>query len=354
MKFNIKNFELKKCIICICEGIVPENESKFIQLCLRFSYGTLMYLKTAGYHVEDEKLKSCNELENLAVDTIAELFERNTKGQYVQIRKYFQNHPVHDLSENQCIHLLRSLVTNRTRQALYRIFRERDPEGAKINDALKAFIASSKEYSITQRFNGHFIRSNDSSPSGCQLPRLIENISPSDLQLLFSLFRPWFSYKRLIEKALSFFKERYSPSFAIELNEVNAVIKRYRSEVGARELNRQFSSPTMNTGDDGLASDEMNRQIAGVIGKIHEKVTIDYLNKNKLDEEVAHGLIKAIDLMADDIIRGNGVHNNYNYVKKYLPHLDKESYQREIRPIFEYLIKLMKNDIQYIARKNSA
>ena len=85
-----EKFNLYDCIRNICTSIPSEIEmSHFIKLCIRYSLAYLNLKQNHGYRISETNLESLTEFENIAVDSIAELFQRNTTGEFLQLRKYF-------------------------------------------------------------------------------------------------------------------------------------------------------------------------------------------------------------------------------------------------------------------------
>ena len=92
LKENLTNI-----IQTVCSESPREPEtSDLIKLCIRISYAYLKYKISIGYHICENVKEQKEELSELAVDSIAELFERNHKGQYIQLKRvYFSIPAVH-------------------------------------------------------------------------------------------------------------------------------------------------------------------------------------------------------------------------------------------------------------------
>jgi hypothetical protein len=87
-------------------------------------------------------------LEDLALDCIADLFQRNDKNEFIQLKRYFSNFNIEELSETDLLSYVRRLIFSTVNQQLFRRYKSSDPQLAKIIRNLKEFIKSSREVSL--------------------------------------------------------------------------------------------------------------------------------------------------------------------------------------------------------------
>ncbi|MCG8607077.1 hypothetical protein MJD09_19095, partial [bacterium] len=155
-----KTTHLSHLIMNICTGDYHERELvDFVTQVQRISLSYLKYQEVIGKHIRWERTRSGGELEDLALDCVAGLFMRNENNEFVQFQKYFcQNSvPVEQLDEEEVEILLRRLVIKKTKQELSRIFKERDPEGAKIVRNIKVAIKSSDDFESFREMGREYI-----------------------------------------------------------------------------------------------------------------------------------------------------------------------------------------------------
>jgi len=70
-----------------------------------------------------------------------------------------------------------------------------------------------------------------------------------------------------------------------------------------------------------------------------------------LDESIAIG--KALKDIAEDALAGEPLQENYSYLHKYWISLSRDEYFSSVRSIFEYFIRLFKDDVKKIIKNNS-
>jgi len=133
--------------------------TEFINMSQKIAISYLKYLEVIGRNIRPKKSEGINELEDVAIDCIAGLFMRNDKGEFTQLQRYFGPKIESDmvLNELEATSMLRRLIVKKTKQELSRIFRERDPEGAKIIRNIKVAIRSSNELKSFKEMGREFI-----------------------------------------------------------------------------------------------------------------------------------------------------------------------------------------------------
>jgi len=143
----MKTTNLKQLVCNLCSGQYSQSEVvEFINLTQKISLSYLKYQEMMGKRISGDRPESDLELEDLALDCVAELFSRDENLQFFQLKRYyeakFSEQPVDDA---EVLILTRRLVVRKTKQELSRIFRERDPEGAKIVRNIKVAIRSAEK-----------------------------------------------------------------------------------------------------------------------------------------------------------------------------------------------------------------
>lgn len=132
----------------ICSGGYSESElALFIELAQKISLNYLKYQEVIGKAIRWEKADNRSvELNDIAIDCIAGLFMMNEDNEFVQLVRYFGPHLNGAVpSEAELLILLRRLVIKKTKQELARIFKERDPEGAKIIRNIRVAVKNSSD-----------------------------------------------------------------------------------------------------------------------------------------------------------------------------------------------------------------
>lgn len=160
MNRTAKVANLANLVLSICGGKYKQSElALFVSLVQKISLSYLKYQEVIGKHIRWERNKNIGELEDLALDCVAGLFMRNQDGLFVQFNKYFLQNSMNvaTLADADIMVLLRRLVIKKTKQELSRIFKERDPEGAKIVRNIKVAIKSSVDFDSFREMGREYI-----------------------------------------------------------------------------------------------------------------------------------------------------------------------------------------------------
>ena len=155
-----KKANLAKLVLSICGGKYSQSDLiEFVNLVQKISLSYLKYQEVIGKHIRWERNKSIGELEDLALDCVAGLFMRNEDGTFIQFNKYFLQNSLNVslLEDAEIMVLLRRLVIKKTKQELSRIFKERDPEGAKIVRNIKVAIKSTADFESFKEMGREYI-----------------------------------------------------------------------------------------------------------------------------------------------------------------------------------------------------
>lgn len=343
---NIENCNLSQTIPCICRGIPTESEIRpFIRICVHLAMGYLKYKSSIGYRITQSKVDTESELEDIAVDAIADLFERNDQGEFVQISRFFQPYLDEKRSEAEWMILLRRLITSRTDQALFRIFRERDPETAKLFRGIKIAVSNSQDLAIHENVQGSIIAICDRNTNPSSEIRIIDAFEwETSFQEIISGFKPADTIPVLLDKIFSQVQQKPGRPNAFCLNEIVNLIKTFRKDrVNAERISLGHSVRPI---DSDLIGEEIRTQMKRILKSLFEKIDTDYLKKDKLDKVTTDGLKAALESMAEDLLNGNRPESNLTYIQSALPCIDAETYKRTLRTKFEYFVKILKTDIQ--------
>ena len=89
---------------------------------------------------------------DVAYDCIADLFQKDEKGNYLKLQAFFGSLDVQSLSNQEIFFHLRRIVSSRVNQGLFRIYQEADPSLGKIIRNIKASIQVVNNFNETERF----------------------------------------------------------------------------------------------------------------------------------------------------------------------------------------------------------
>jgi hypothetical protein len=327
------DIDLARIVPALCDGTISDRDTaEFVRLCVRLSIATLMYLQSRGYHIFQGSGARGREFEDTAADAVADLFERDGEGAYVRFRRYFTPYMETAGSHAGWLVLLRRLVTRRVQQALSRVFRERDPESAKLRRGLKMAAANHDRWTLDTAFGRQWIRLDHGivrPETGVR--RLLEDSRLTALAR--GRFRPQDTIPVILDKLSDFLLDHPEVSARIELNDAVKLVREFRRGTGRRPEGCPPETPL---------SPDLILAVESVREGLFRKIEKDYRTRGKLDDRCCGGFRLALSDMVDDLLGGDPPEPYFNYLRVHLPELDEARYRMELRTKFEYMAKLMK------------
>jgi hypothetical protein len=349
---------LSVMIRSICAPNPPEKlAAAFARACIRLAAASLRMFEAGGYRVRDRRAGGEEDIGILAADCIADLFERDAAGTFVQFRKYFGPSLGRALAEEEWLVLLRRLVTLSAKQGMFRLFRERDPESARLWRNVKRTVRSNRRYKLIETAGREWIceriRERGAAARAGDCIRFISGESedagiPADCS---SSFLPEDSVPVLIGKTFRAVRSGPGDAPAIGIGDIVRIFKAYRARLGRDAADREGDAAGMEF-DRGFDAAAVRVRLEKLGRSLSEKMERDYVQKNKLDASAAEGLRRALLKMLEDLADGGLSSSSFGYVREFLPGLDEGAYRKKLRTIFEYFVKLMKNDVKKIFSKN--
>lgn len=348
----------------------PGELTEFVNISQKIAISYLKYLEVIGRNIRPKKSEGANELEDVAIDCIAGLFMRNGTGEFTQLRRYFGPKISSEivLDDIEISSMLRRLVVKKTKQELSRIFRERDPEGAKIIRNIKVAIRSSNELKSFREMGREFIYVEKELKEECN--RNLNNednnygsdaFQSSDYQventdrlkatipekILFQHFLEKYDpsdsvaamMKKMIAIVTSF--PEYQPYLALDI--IATIIRDVTFQHVHEKLSNQVD---INSPLSDLQAKEIEHVNCYIIKIIHQKINQQYLRKKKITSEKADIYCRAIVDFVNELTQGKETDSNFKYLKRYIPNLTQQQYREKERSIFEYLVKITKKSLR--------
>ncbi len=338
---DTRDIDLYSLIEAICSSKPTEAELiPFIRLSVQFSLGYLRYKCKCGYRITETYPYEDKYLERMAVDAIADLFERDFSGNWIRLRAFYQPCLQEPHDPEEWISLTRKLVTNRTRQFLFQVFRDRDPATARIYRGLKRVVSGDKRLEIIDSGKGPYLTAANSmkdSHKEKQDPLLTDSL----MQSLHSVFRPADTLPVLIEKLFRLCREQIGYFPDIPVSELVKCIKEYRNSFHDDMNPWKFDSP-----EDGILQEELEKKVESTLRQICEKIDRDYIKTGKIEPQMGDAVKKALELLIQDYMMDNIPRSYIDYIRESRPDIAPEIYHNDIRTRFEYFVRLLKNDIK--------
>jgi hypothetical protein len=369
MNTFVKTNDLPKLVSAICTGVYKENHlAEFVNLVQKISLSYLKYQEVIGKHIRWEKNKNMGELEDLAIDCIAGLFMRNDAAEFIQFQKYFgkNSYALEAMDDVEIMVMLRRLVIKKTKQELSRIFKERDPEGAKIVRNIKVAIKSAadftsfkemgREYLYLVNCNGHHktaitshavdddAGAQEHKKNGHSSPEYLRKSLPSipekSLRMEYlNTYSPKDPVSAGIRKMLTVVNEDPRYQNYLPLDMIARIMRHTNLEMARDRLTSQItdSSPL-----DDLKLKEIEKRKQYVLKQIQRKIQNQYVNTGKITQIKGDIYYKALAEILEDISQGKKYDSYFKHLRRYMPELSQKAYRHQERTIFEYLGKLIK------------
>lgn len=354
----IKDYKLSELVRDICAGTYCQSQLvEFINLTQKIALGYLRYQEIIGKRISGERLNTDVELGDLAVDCIAELFSGDGYGNFPQLKRYYEPKFEENsaLSDPEVLVLTRRLVVRKTKQELSRIFRERDPEGAKIVRNIKVAIRTSEKLEIFSDLGKEFVFYKNGLALTPDEPVNADMIAdylrrkkppiPEDIlhTRFIDIYNPSDSVSSSIRKLLRTVHglEDYQNFLPVDI--IVKLIRRVKFSAAREKLSSQEQVPTP---VDLLESKEIESYIDVVMEKVEDKINSQYLQANKLDEQRAQIYAKALRDVLNDLIQKKNNSSYFKNLRHYLPELTQKAYRQNERSVFEYLAKVAKREFR--------
>lgn len=354
----MKHSKLTELVPDICAGTYCQAQLvEFINLTQKISLGYLKYQEIIGKRISGERVDTDVELEDLAVDCIAELFSGDGQGNFPQLKKYYEPkfEELGELTDAEILILTRRLVVRKTKQELSRIFRERDPEGAKIVRNIKVAIRTSEKLEMfadlgkefvfykngleldpetqidAKMIAGYLRRKNPPIPEDLLHTRFIDIYNPSD------------SVSSSIRKLLKTVHEFDEYQNFLPIDTIVKLIRQVKFDAVKERLSADDKVPTPL---DVLETKEIESYIDVVMETVEQKIDSQYLRSNKLDNKRAEIYAKALRDVLNDLIQKKDNSSYFRNLRHYLPELSQREYRQNERSVFEYLAKVAKKEFR--------
>ncbi|RMF63673.1 MAG: hypothetical protein D6743_10395, partial [Calditrichaeota bacterium] len=360
---NMDSKNLHRLIPRICKGDYTQTELiGFVNLVQKISLSYLKYQEIIGKHIRWERRERSNELEDMAIDCVAGLFMRNEQNEFVQLKRYFEPHLAKDPPPDavELLILLRRLVIKKTKQELSRIFKERDPEGAKIIRNIRVAVKNAEDLGTFREMGKEYIYFRKAVLAGAACGGDSDgDFAVKDEELDHAYLRkdkPVMPEKQLRLQYLDDYNPKDHVSTSIrKMLRVVAEDERYQNclptDIIARLIrhsnlevvrSRLLAQIDESSPFDYVKLQEINEAKDKVLRKVKVKIEKQYVASGKISPEKGEIYYRTLADVLEDITHSKKIESYYRHLRKYMPHLSQRQYRREERTIFEYLGKLTK------------
>ena len=250
--------------------------------------------------------------------------------------------------------LTRRLVVRKTKQELSRIFRERDPEGAKIVRNIKVAIRSAEKlhtfHDLGREFvfysNGCHLNSSETEVEMTQTlaQYLRKKLPPIPDELLNQRFQdiyhPTDPVSVVIRNLLQTLHDLEGYQNFISIDMLVKMVRHIKFDAFRENIRSRNGAPP----SDHLESKRWN-PISTSLRTIWSRM-VPVSAHTKLAPDKAHIYHRALRDVLFDLLQKKDNSSYYRNLKYYLPELTQKGYRKQERSIFEYLAKLAKKEFR--------
>lgn len=264
-------------------------------------------------------------LQELAIDAIAPLFERDNAGLFIRLIKAFKDWNPKIETEEQVTFFLNRIVAKSIEKYASELLRQSDPFFSKILDSVN-YLIDKNNYLKKQIIETTYIIENENLVKIGTLPdgKFIN-------ELPIELFN---DNKNPVSSIFDYIKAKTDKIPAIPLNALVLKIKQIKS------TNFSFTDIISN-GNDTEIDSIVNKALAITFTKMQEI----YISKGKLELNEAEGIKKAIESIVFDMRDGGINPGLHKYFLEIFTELTFEDYRDRYQNIFEYLFKVLRKEI---------
>lgn len=306
----------------------PIQIDKLARFCIHLAEIYLKYMESRGKRIRETN--DPKEIEGIAADCIADLFTVRDHS-YIYFKRYFTPLYQKDPDAADVFIHLRKLVSSKVYQYLTRVYRQRDPEGAKLLRNIRLAVKKHSKLELKRDFTGEYIyyplNQRVYRPHVSELELVISNVATAKSDIF-----------KLLSQMFEFLISTFHCSLEIETYALMHCFRNFRqsSSVEYSEPDPLFS----------VSIEELCRIVNTQLEKMQAKINTTYVNKGKLTQAQGYALYQGLYDFSFDILQSGGAADYYEYIVRYWPELSKDHYMQSIRKIFEYLVRQIKDVIK--------
>lgn len=365
---TLKNYHLGKLLQKLLTNSYTNHDLlSFVDLSEKIAIGYLRFLQSNNKKITSTNGFKSLELSNIAIDCIAPIFRRNERHEFVELQKFFSHHFGNGNGADDLILFmeLKALIIQSVKQGLAIIFKERDPEGARLFRNIRSAIQNSDDLIISENLSRVYVFStiNLNDPDlfrkfvgkeidihhplvreklRCDLPL----IPIPDLKNYFlAKYSPYSNIPTMIRNLLTIVNEKDELANYLSMDEIVGVAKYFkRREVPISDFTEQ--ALVEETPEDVYDARQLNQIRLKITNRISELIDEKYGFRQKFSADVLWAFRRALIHFSENYIDGRKKISHYQLLKYSLPELTLKEYRETYRNAFEYLVKSIRQEIK--------
>ena len=298
-----------------------------VHVCFKIALAYLHHRLRRG-SLADNQFGISNE--DLALDCIAELYQRDEAGRYTVLLQYFESAKWETLTENELKIALRRLVFSKVNEGLFRNYREEDPNLAKIIRNVKEAAKQDKRVRL--------VKTRDTSwlvvgPAGTELNHL--PIAPPEIleAFLLGIVCNTSNTYRAVSSLADFVAEHPHYSNGYPMSAFAQILR--SSFLGRTPVLEHTETPSYETIE---VENAIQRAVNSVRNSLHDS----YVRGGKLSLTLFNNYVDAVKkiLKSTFTLYPDATDSQFEALQTIMPGLSKDAYMRQHRNILQYMFKL--------------
>ncbi|MEM6334917.1 MAG: hypothetical protein AAF752_00020 [Bacteroidota bacterium] len=274
-------------------------------------------------------------VEDLALDCIADLFQRDEEGRFNQIATYFESVKWEDLDEAGLQIALRRLVFSKVNEGLFRRYREADPSLAKIIRNLKNAAKGSDQVYLDRQRRELMIVAETGDAEQETLPTAPVDVLESHL-IAYLSSSDCDSLKQVVAGFVDFVACNPYYGNAFPVSDFAQVVRAAFVHLGEAVEDRD---------EETFLPGVVQQRIDLVVEAVQADMRASYVGKGKVSSTTYETYFLAVrDVLASQFANDADEVDSYlDALQIYMPDLEKPEYRTHHRHVFEYLVKLSRS-----------
>jgi hypothetical protein len=314
-----------------------------VRRCHQIARAALRQKKRAGSLREDVLGE---DLTDLAVDAIAELFERDEKGQFPELQRYFGGQVAPGRSEGPLTEDLRRLVQSAVTDWLFEAYRAADRSLSNQIRALKRAVDQREDLHLQRRGMVQWVElvGQRKSPRSREKTRRTSRRPGRPMPLealeahLTGEVEAASSAGDLLEKAINTLRAHPDYEAAYPLTRLAQAMRAARARV---QSVTEHSGPVVHPDRPVLRPEETQACIQNTLSALRSEKRPTYVGEGKISEETYSAYFAALQerLEARFVPPADPELTHHGALMEHLSGLSKETYRDQHRARFEYLFR---------------
>jgi hypothetical protein len=316
----------------------PRATRRVVRHCHQIARATLRQQQRTGSLREDVLGE---DVSDLAIDAIAELFERDNQGRFLELREYFDGHLAAGRSEQEVEEKLRRLVQSAVTDWLFEAYRAADRSLSNQLRCLKRAVGRRGDARLQHRGSVQWlevggveedVRQSEGHPRTPGRPMPLETLESH----LTSAVAEATSTGDLLAAAIDVLRAHPDYEAAYPLTRLAQAMRSARARVKS-----VTDHPGQTTYPDRplLKPEEIRGHVEEVLSFLREEKCPTYVGQGKVSEETYQAYFQGLEdrLEAQFVPPGDLEMTHYEALSGHLSSLGKEEYRETHRSRFEYL-----------------